>query len=167
MTAALNTLTSKRPERIVVRRYTEDDIQEMVKSTAEFCAVHPFYKTIPFSSEKLTSVLQKNITNTLFFCDVATLNDRIIAGLAAMLTGYAMSETYFSEDIIGYVIPSARGGIAIYRLIDEYVKWSIERRVHDMRISYTGDKEDEFKKLMARHGFVLFGSLYTRNGEKK
>ncbi len=148
-----------------MRRYTLKDIPEMVRQMSDFCAKHEFYKTIPFSSERLTYVLNHNLTNTMMYCNVCEAdNHELIAGFAAMTTGYAMSNAVFSEDIIGYVREGYRTGYAFEQLLQGYVDWATLRRVHDIRLTYTGDKTEGFSRLVQRLGFRKFGTMYAKEG---
>lgn len=149
--------------RLVLRRYRVEDIPNMVDQTEMFCKTHPFYKRVPFKREKLTWLLNNNLTNMLFCCFVVFDVDEIIGGMAAMLTGYGMSDKLFSEDIFFFIKPEYRNGRALDMLLEAYIEWAKDRKVFDVRASYTGGKNDEaMDRIMKKHGLERFGTLYSR-----
>lgn len=153
--------------RLVLRRYTQRDISSMVEQTEVFCKTHPFYRRVPFKREKLTWLLENNLTNMLFCCFIITDIDEVVAGMAAMLTGYAMSEEQFAEDIFFFVRPEYRNGRALDMLLDGYIRWAHDRKVFDVRASYTGGKSDvAMDKIMSKHGLDRFGTLYSKIVER-
>jgi hypothetical protein len=154
---------NERSNRLVLRRYTEADIPLMVDETELFCKTHPFYRRLPFQRDKLEFILNNNITNMLFCCFLVADVDNVIAGMAATIAQYAIADRSYSEDIFFFVKPEYRNGRALDMLLEGYISWAHDRKVFDVRASYTGGKSDiAMDKIMSKHGMDRFGTLYAK-----
>lgn len=93
------------------------------------------------------------------------LNDagEIIGGIMAFMT-----EPYFSEDRVAFdngifIDENKRGSRAAFLLLNEYVKWAVERGAKEVWFGETaGIAREAFAKLMAHCGFTNQGSFYRR-----
>jgi hypothetical protein len=156
----LNTVA---PLGLKLQRYQLSDIPEMVDATEEFCRGHPFYSGVPFSRRKLATLLEDNIDNKKMFCELVWKGGDRIAGMAGMVSGYAMSEERFTQDIFHFVKEEYRGSVAFPMLIGAYIQWSQSMGAWNAVLSYTGEKVAPLTRILKKWGFEHFGETYTKS----
>lgn len=152
-----------------VQRYIKEQIPYMIRRTKEFCEQSPLYSMIQFNAEKMEFILNSNITNSLFHCDVVVNEDdptnTPIGGMGAQLFSFAMSHSLYSDDMFLFVVPEARGYGAADMLVKAYKEWAFSRKVIFARITYTAMVNPEgFAKLMERNNFEVMGQMYLCKG---
>ena len=146
-----------------VRAYTEDDIPNLVRYVGDFLHEAPNYKAISYNPAKIEYLLKNNLTNGLFFCQLAvTDNGEITAGLCAHCVSFVFSDEKVCEDLLVFVRAPYRGGNGIHKLIASYSDWARSRRPARILLGVSsGFGNDKFAQLVARHGYVELGRAFV------
>jgi hypothetical protein len=83
--------------------------------------------------------------------------------MAAMTTGYAMSDNIYTSDIFHFVKSEYRGSLAFPMLIGAYIQWAQSVGAFNATLSYTGEKEEALTRVLKKWGFDHFGALYVKS----
>lgn len=144
-----------------IRRYTKADIPDMLRYLK--AGLEQFhYKNIDFSGTKVQQILEGNVNNKAFFCNIVE-DDGVVAGaLCASCVEFMFSREVFAQDHITYIREGHRSLAAITALVRSYVVWAKERRVRQVRWSQsTGFKIEKFAVLAKRLGFEQIGTHFS------
>ena len=80
-----------------------------------------------------------------------------------------IQESYFSEvkhavDYGLFIVPEARGGSLVVRLVNEATKWAFLQGAKDLTIFHnTGIQTDKAPKLFNKLGFDMNGYIFTKD----
>lgn len=147
---------------IVIRRYTEEDISNLVLYIGAHLASSPNYAHMGYSKFKMAKFLQNNLTNSFMFCNLATQDGNILAGLCAKANQFLFSEEVIVEDLLLYHRPEYRAVRCIDGLIKSFVEWAKDRYPKRIFLRQTTNlNNDAFARLVGRHGFREVGRMYA------
>lgn len=120
------------------------------------------FKDEPFNDEKCWALLESTLTHpTLRFIAY----DSEFRGFILM----QMTEHYFSDvkkasDFALFIVPEARGGSLVVRLIDAATEWSRENGAKDITIYHnTGINTDKAPQLFNKLGFDMDGYIFKKD----
>ncbi len=147
---------------MIIRRYEKRDIDAMTQLLAE--GLREFhYAGIDFSYRKIKDLLEGNVRNPSFFCDVLVTDDVQIAGaLCASVQEFMFSHEIYTEHHITYIREGYRSLKAITGLVMRYRAWARKRQARQVRWGQsTGYKMDKFAVLARRLGFTQIGTNWS------
>lgn len=148
----------------MLRRYTTEDIPEMLDIIKEFLKESTTFKDISYDRQKVENMLYSNVNNNRFFCNllVDDTGKEIFGGLCAQLFEYTFSREMFANDLIFFILPTQRGLRPVTELVNSYVTWAKARNVNEIRLaSSTGNEANKFGRLCEFLGFDYLGPIYT------
>jgi len=149
-----------------MRRYQLQDIPSMVECLKFFLAEAGNYKGFPLNVEKVTKLLKTNVNNAYFFCNVLVVDGSVHAGLAAMTTLLAFSDTTIASDMILFVRKDSRKLGTAVKLIEDYIEWGKARKVKRLLLgATTGIDVEGFDLLMSHVGFRELGRVWAKDME--
>ena len=146
-----------------LRRYIASDIPFIVSTLKEYLQ-GTAYASVPFSEKRLTTVLQSNVNNDLFFTMMAVDDhSNIVGGITAYLVKYVFSEESYADEMCFFILPGHRSLKLARHMITEYVEWAKRRKVWEVRMSTTsGIQPEEYGKFLEVMGFKNIGQFYSK-----
>lgn len=146
---------------MIIRRYTEADIPNMVEHIDNALRVTQF-RDLHFSNQKMRSLLESNVKNSQFFAALATDDDGIIiGGICAAIQQFIFSYDVLSVDFFFYVTPTNRKLRVATGLVEQYVAWAKERKVKRIQLSNSmGVEIERFAMLATKLGFEQMGTIH-------
>lgn len=148
---------------IVTRRYERRDIPLMIRYLREGLKTF-HYNSILFDEDKVKFLLEGNLTNRGFFCQVVVDDETgdICGALCASTSQFMFSREVYAQDHVTYIRPGKGGLNIVTRLVADYVQWAKDRRVRQIRWSQSsGFKIEKFKHLAERLGFEQIGTVFN------
>lgn len=149
---------------MIIRLASEEDIPGMIELGATMHA-ESIYRQFDYDREKLFDSCRKWISHPdLYFMAVAEDNDAQVIG---MFIGF-ISEYYFGRDLCAYdllffVHPFKRGGLAAVRLIKAFEEWAFENGAKEVCTGTTTMVDPErTAKLFERLGYTIVGSIFKK-----
>jgi GNAT superfamily N-acetyltransferase len=149
-----------------VRRAVAADIDQLLPLCRAFHAESPHHRLLAFSdarvAELLHNVIGQSLSNWLPL--VACSDDGEIVGMALF---YAVP-AFFSDEIeVGeltfWVDPDYRGSRAAHQMLNDVVKWAVQRSAARLQIGVTtGINHDQVLRFLARFGFESRGTLMVK-----
>lgn len=163
-------IKTKTGQTIVIRRYTEADIPQMLDTVEAFLKQDRFigyenhYKGIDFDRQKVYNILKSKLDDHSFFTNVVIDEDgKILGGLTGQITSYIFSRETVAQDWLFYFDPNFTNLTVLFALIKTYVDWAERFGVREVQLaSSTGFKEQHFERLMKYIGFKPFSCGYSR-----
>lgn len=146
---------------MIIRRYTEEDIEGMLEHIESALSVTQF-RDIEFSRPKMRRLLENNVSNSQFFAALALSDDgEIIGGICALVLQFIFSYEAIAVDQFFYVTPSNRKLRVATALVAAYVEWAKERRVRRIQLSNSmGVEVERFAQLAVKLGFEQMGTIH-------
>lgn len=146
---------------MIIRRYREDDITKMIDHIETALSVTQF-KDIFFARDRMRSLLEGNVKNSLFYAALATTDDgEIIGGICGMIVKFIFSHEVMAVDQFFYVVPSSRRLKVATGLVESYVAWARERKVKRIQLSNSmGVEIERFAMLAEKLGFEHVGTIH-------
>lgn len=141
----------------MIRQATPDDIPALVTLGARMHAESRF-AVLAYNPEKAGRTLA-HVLETGFLW-VATDDDRIVGGMAAMCVPHWCSDDAVAMDLALFVEPESRGGMAAARLVTRYKEWADKQGavMIDMGVN-TGVHVEQTTSLLERLGFKRCGVI--------
>ena len=145
----------------MIRFIQESDIENCLNLGEEFHKESPIYGVYPWNREKAGKFFYRMLKNDWQCGIVAYDNDKSLIG---MVFG-SIEESYFSDnktlnEYIFYVRKDKRGGKTVFKLIDKWVEWGIEKGAKDVWfIHSSGISTDKFFKHIK---FKQIGTVLRR-----
>lgn len=163
-------IKTKTGQTIVIRRYTEEDIPQMLSIIETFLAEDRFmgyenhYKGIDFDKQKVYNILKSRIDDHSFFTNIVINEDgKILGGLCGQIVPYIFSRETVANEWLFYFDPKFTNLTVLFALIKSYVDWAERCGVREVQLcSSTGFKEKHFENLMTYIGFKPYMSGYSR-----
>lgn len=149
----------------MIRRYGVEDIPQMLDAVGVFLGKSETYKRTHYKRDKLRYMLEQNVRNNRFFCNVGIEDvegkEVVIGGLCAQVHEYTFSKEIYAADHIFYITEDRRGLRLATDLVEGYVEWAKKRGARECRLANsTGYKVEAYGKLCERLGFTNLGPIY-------
>ena len=121
----------------------------------------PRFSRMSYSPAKVLQMFIDLINADCGLIVVAEQDDKIIGGIAAIVSQHWFSQDLMASDIALFIVPEHRGGITAVRLVKHYVAWAKEQGavITQMGIS-TGVHADETAAMFKAIGLKQFGYLF-------
>jgi GNAT superfamily N-acetyltransferase len=156
---------AKKPQSKIMelRRYIRSDIPFLVDTLQEYLQGTAYAK-VPFSAKRLTTLLESNVRNDLFFTMLAVDEEsNIVGGITAYLMKYIFSEESYADEMCFFILPGHRSLKLARQMIESYVEWAKRRKVWEVRMSTTsGVQPEEYGKFLEVMGFKNIGQFYGK-----
>lgn len=118
------------------------------------------YSVLRFNDAKLGATLRQVLDSPTGFLWVATDEQGLTGGLAAIAAPHWCSDDLVSSDLALFMVPEARGGLAPARLVTRYRQWAADLGVVLCDIGVTtGIQTEQTAKLLERLGFTRCGVI--------
>jgi GNAT superfamily N-acetyltransferase len=148
---------------MLIRDFTLSDVPEMIELGRKMQEESSF-DGLDYDFDKLMALGETYIANPeVYYAKVVTHNGVIYA----MYVGY-ISEYYFSKDLAAFdlllfVHPDKRGGLAAVRLIKDFEQWAYENNAKEIRPACsTGVKSEMTRQLYESLGYETVGYTFRK-----
>ena len=144
----------------MIRYIEEKDVDAVLNLGEEFHKESPIYNVYPWDRESAKSFFY-NVMQHKDECGIVAYDKDELIG---MVFG-SVDKCYFSKsktlnEYIFYIKKDKRGGKTVFKLIDKWVEWGIERGAKDVWfIHSSGINTDDFFKNI---GFKQIGTVLRR-----
>lgn len=140
----------------MIRPARIDDIDAIVALGRSMHA-ESAYRVLSFSEEKVRQLVPFLIDNG-DFAWVAEKNGEVIGMYGARVVEHWCSTDLIAGELVLFVSPDRRGGMAAYRLIRRYAEWARDKGAKIIRAGVnTGVKVEETQKIYEAAGFRYAG----------
>lgn len=142
---------------------TLEDASIILKLGAELHQESQF-RDEPFNQGKCIALLESTITNPerRFIAFDSEYRGFILMGI----NEHFFSDVKIAADFSLFIVPEARGGSLVVRLIDAATEWATANGAKDITIRHnTGIKTESALRLFKKLGFDLDGYIFTKEIE--
>jgi GNAT superfamily N-acetyltransferase len=148
---------------MLIRHPQSRDIDELVEMGARMHA-ESAYSFLPYDRRKVRRFIQSCIDDPAGFCGLVAEEDHRLVGLfAGSLIEYFFCNDVVASDIVLYVDPEHRQGLAALRLVRAFSEWAAKRGAREVCLSVsTNVKPDQTGAFYERLGFVRVGGVYKQ-----
>jgi hypothetical protein len=133
----------------------------MLARLREFLGEAPNYRGWTVDENKTRRLLENNLTNATFFCQIVVQGSETIGGLCSVATEFIINHDTVADDLLLFVANDERERDVAFQLVTSYVEWAKVRKVRRALISDTTGNEDRISKLVAKAGFRELGRIYA------
>ena len=144
-----------------IRMATLEDLDVLMDIGESMHKESPRFSRMSYSPAKVLQMFIDLINADCGLIVVAEQDDKIIGGIAAIVSQHWFSQDLMASDIALFIVPEHRGGITAVRLVKHYVAWAKEQGavITQMGIS-TGVHADETAAMFKAIGLKQFGYLF-------
>lgn len=144
-----------------IRLATLEDLDVLMDIGESMHKESPRFSRMSYSPAKVLQMFIDLINADCGLIVVAEQDDKIIGGIAAIVSQHWFSQDLMASDIALFIVPEHRGGITAVRLVKHYVAWAKEQGavITQMGIS-TGVHADETAAMFKAIGLKQFGYLF-------
>ena len=147
-----------------IRDFIKEDIPSLIKLGRQMHG-ESSYSHLDFDEDKVNDMGQVWLLNPeIYFCKVAENNDKeIFAMYVGLISSYYFGKDLVANDLLMFVAPDKRGGIAAVKLIKEFEDWAKANGAAEVRpASSTGVKTEETMKLYEALGYKTVGHTFNK-----
>lgn len=149
-----------------IRKYTADDLGQMVDGVEVYMKESPVYKDLPFNRAYVRAILISELLNEDFLGLVAVVDGKVIGGLAARLTHYPICREKFAEVWLLFIHKEHRDPFLAKRLVNTYFDWAKGKGVRQVKLETdSGLETARFGTFAKRLGFELIGNVYCKENK--
>tara|TARA_R100001079_G_C4451142_1_gene153789 strand:- start:5277 stop:5723 length:447 start_codon:yes stop_codon:yes gene_type:complete len=148
----------------MIRYIQEKDVDAVLNLGKELHEESPIFNTYKWDEERTRQFIYSIIFDENQ-CGVLAFNKKL--DIVGMIFGY-VDQHYFSKDIslqehFIYVKKESRGGKTVFKMINEWVKWGIEKGAKDVWVyCNTGIDYDKANNFFRGIGFKEVGTQFRR-----
>lgn len=118
-----------------------------------------FFRHVDLAEDRVEAVFRHCMAEEFFV--VSEGADGIDGMFAGHIGEFWFSRETCASDIVFFVRPTRRGGLAAVRMIQEFVAWARVRRAAEVSISQSsGVRLEETQRLFTGMGFTYVGGIY-------
>lgn len=110
-----------------LRRATLEDLPRIIELGIELHAESPRFSRFRFDESKAADFMAHLITSSSGFVLLAVRCERVIGGVAAMMTSEWFSHDTFAYEVSVFIEKAHRGSTLPVRLLHAYRDWATER----------------------------------------
>ena len=147
----------------MIRPFTLDDLPTMVE-LGKIMHEESVYRDLDFDAQKLIDLGHHYIANPeRCWSAVAEVNGRIIGMYAGYITEYYFGKDLIAQDLLLFVDPTKRGGLAAVKLITAFEDWAFAKGVKEVcPASSTMVAPERTAMLYNLLGYTNVGSLFKK-----
>lgn len=150
-----------------VRAATMSDLEELLQIVKDFYYSSP-YKDQPVSDEKFSTLLRHFITPQPFehMAFVYERDGELTGALIGQATtgDHLFSENKVASEVMWYVKPDSRGGMAPIRLLFAYEDWAELAGCKKISMGLmAGDQRESITKMYRRMGYTSVEETFLRD----
>ncbi|MCC6536113.1 MAG: GNAT family N-acetyltransferase [Bryobacterales bacterium] len=125
------------------------------------------YRFLPFDPNRCAALLERCFASPRQWCAlVAETRGEVMGMLVACKTSYLFCAESVANDLVLYVAPQRRGGLAAAGLIRGFADWAARNGVREACLSTSLDAgNDRAERLIERLGFRRVGGVFKQRFE--
>lgn len=137
------------------------DITRLMELAKQMHAESPRFSQLRFNEIKACQFILAMMHPEHFFFKVVERHGQIVGGMAAMLTPQWFSDDLTASDIVLFIAPEHRGGMAAARLIKAYKEWAKQSGAVLISLGVsTGVMVEQTSQFMQAIGCKPYGYLF-------
>ena len=147
-----------------IRDFTKADLPYLIDLGKQMHA-ESSYSHLDFDEDKVTDMGDIWLMNPeIYFCKIAENLDKEIFGMyVGLISSYYFGKDLVANDLLMFVAPDKRGGIAAAKLIKEFEQWAKANGAAEVRpASSTGVKTEETMRLYEALGYKTVGHTFNK-----
>ena len=147
----------------MIRPFTLKDLPTMVE-LGKIMHEESVYRDLDFDAQKLIDLGHHYIANPeTCWSAVAEVDGRIIGMYAGYITEYYFGKDLIAQDLLLFVDPTKRGGLAAVKLITAFEDWAFAKGVKEVcPASSTMVAPERTAMLYNLLGYTNVGSLFKK-----
>ena len=147
----------------MIRPFTLDDLPTMVE-LGKIMHEESVYRDLDFNEDKIKDLALTYLANPeRCWSAVAEVNGRIIGMYAGYITEYYFGKDLIAQDLLLFVDPTKRGGLAAVKLITAFEDWAFAKGVKEVcPASSTMVAPERTAMLYNLLGYTNVGSLFKK-----
>lgn len=150
----------------MIREMTREDINMLVAMGGQMHA-ESYFKETEYSPEKCRELGEQLVDNPYLYGIVSEKDGEITGFFLGFIQEHYFSLGLMSSDLLLYVKPEYRSGMAGVRLIKAYIEWARSAGVEPKNIQLgqtAGIDPEVVDKLYKKLGFDSCGTIYKLRG---
>lgn len=149
---------------MIIRQLTPQDIPSVISLGGRMHEESQF-GALTYAPEKVAKKCARSVSDPDMLALVAEKDGEIVGMFGAYVTPYEFGDERIAQDILVYVAPEHRGGMAFVRMIKAYVFWAKEKSAALVFLAQTtGVNQDLVANLYQRLGFTPVGGQFCLPG---
>lgn len=145
-----------------IRDATHDDLDALADLGKRMAAESPRFCRLAYDEAKVYALLLNALTDQRYFLVAAEQDDgEVIGGFLGFMAPHWFSSDEVAQDLVLFVRPDRRGGIAAARLVKAFAEWATHRGAKQINLGIsTGVKVEQTAELYRALGLKQFGYLF-------
>lgn len=145
----------------MIRAATEADIERIVEFGAQLHAESRFAR-LPYSVDKCRALAASMVAEPDGHCAlIAERGGEPIGVMLGFIDEHFFTDARVASDVMLYIVPQCRGGLAGPRLLDHFTAWALSKQVEMVEIGIsTGVNVEASTRLYQRLGYRPVGIVF-------
>lgn len=150
------------PAVLEIRNMITEDTDMLVEHGRMMHAESSF-KDLPFSKNKCAALAREILVSPEYYCRMVEYKGDFRGFFVGFVTDYYFCHELIAEDLLLYVPPTLRGGVAAKILIKDFEEWAEKKgAVYTCLGTTTGVKEEKTVGFYSKLGYHHKGTLMQK-----